>query len=59
MVKVKCIRCGTIGFTAAPNYVRCAECGGKHRIIPFRKSDLTTKTKIGYYPFTRQAGIIF
>ena len=40
MVKVKCIKCGTIGFTAAPNYVRCSECGGRHRIIPFRKSEL-------------------
>ncbi|MFA5144027.1 MAG: hypothetical protein WC522_07690 [Candidatus Omnitrophota bacterium] len=39
MVKVKCIKCGNIGFTAAPHFVRCGECGGRHRILPYRRFD--------------------
>jgi uncharacterized OB-fold protein len=33
MEKVICIKCGSIGYTASPEKVRCSECGGKHKII--------------------------
>ena len=33
MIKVKCIVCGEIGYTAAPNYLVC-KCGGSFKIIP-------------------------
>ena len=31
--KVMCVKCGSIGYTASPQYVNCSECGGAHRII--------------------------
>lgn len=34
MEKVKCTKCGSIGYTASPEHVNCDECGGKHKIIP-------------------------
>ena len=33
MEKVKCVKCGTIGYTASPEMVDCAVCGGKHKIV--------------------------
>ena len=40
MYKVKCVDCGNIGYTAAPKFVKCSSCGGKHRVIPFSKADI-------------------
>lgn len=31
--KVICIECGSIGYTASPEQVRCSECGGNHKVI--------------------------
>ena len=31
--KVMCVKCGSIGYTASPQYVNCSECGGAHRVI--------------------------
>ena len=33
MKKVKCIKCGSYGYTASPKAVRCSKCGGKHTIV--------------------------
>lgn len=35
MEKVMCVKCGSIGYTASPETVRCSECGGKHKVIPY------------------------
>ena len=59
MEKVICVKCGSIGFTAAPKYVRCSQCGGRHKIIPFSKDDLKNKKNIGLLSFIRETGIIF
>lgn len=40
MKKVICVKCGSIGFTAAPKYVRCSKCGGRHKVIAFKKTEL-------------------
>ena len=40
MEKVKCIRCGSVGYTAASDSVRCHKCGGKHKIIPIAQKKL-------------------
>ena len=53
MYKVKCEGCGDVGFTAAPRYVKCLSCGGKHRVIPFDKGDLESKGKARYRRFQR------
>jgi len=33
MEKVKCLKCGSIGYTAAPHSVKCSKCGGEHKVI--------------------------
>jgi len=33
MERVICIKCGNIGYTAAPDQVTCAECGGRHKVL--------------------------
>jgi hypothetical protein len=39
MVKVKCISCGLIGYTASPRFIVCV-CGGKFKEILKRQSRL-------------------
>ncbi len=50
MYKVKCTDCGNIGFTAAPKFVKCS-CGGRHKVIPFSKTDLGGKVENRIEPF--------
>ncbi len=56
MYKVKCVDCGDIGYTAAPGYVKCSNCRGRHKVIPFDKADLKSKGENRIGPFIRQTG---
>ena len=33
MERVKCTKCGSVGYTASPESVRCLKCGGLHKTI--------------------------
>ena len=59
MYKVKCVGCGNIGYTAAPRYVKCSSCGGRHKVIPFNKADLENKGENRISSFIHQTGTIF
>ncbi|NQT22857.1 MAG: hypothetical protein HQ579_05375 [Candidatus Omnitrophica bacterium] len=50
MEKVKCIKCGSVGYTAASDSVRCYKCGGRHKIIPMtsKKPALLEEESIHY-----------
>lgn len=39
MEKVKCTKCGSVGYTASPESVRCSECGGRHKVIVMTKGN--------------------
>jgi len=49
MEKVKCTRCGAIGYTASPDSVKCHRCGGSHRIIEIDRAGYKVKDKDTYY----------
>ena len=59
MYKVKCTGCGDIGYTAAPKFVKCSACGGRHKVIPFSKADRENKGENRIASFMRGAGTIF
>jgi putative hemolysin len=40
MERVRCLKCGSIGYTASPGGARCSECKGKLKLA---NSDLTNK----------------
>ncbi|MBU0682780.1 MAG: hypothetical protein ABIH85_04555 [Candidatus Omnitrophota bacterium] len=37
MEKIKCEKCGSVGYTASPLFVRCDKCGGRHKVISMNK----------------------
>jgi len=39
MEKVKCTKCGSIGYTASPENVQCSKCGGQHKVIVMTKGN--------------------
>ena len=39
MEKVKCTKCGSIGYTASPGSVRCSKCGGQHEVVAMKKGN--------------------
>ena len=44
MERVRCIKCGSEGYTASPEFMRCHLCGGRHEIIN-EKPHVTPITK--------------
>ena len=44
MEKIKCIKCGSIGYTAAPESVICSSCGGTHEVIEMDEDDRKMKS---------------
>ena len=49
MEKVKCTRCGSIGYTASPESVKCQKCGGDHKTIKIDKHNYKAKSENFYY----------
>jgi len=39
MNKIRCTRCGSIGYTASPNSIKRCGCGGRHEIIDMTGED--------------------
>jgi hypothetical protein len=39
MEKVKCLKCGSIGYTASPEQVPCYKCGSKYKLIRLSEND--------------------
>jgi len=37
--KVKCTKCGSIGYTASPGNVRCSKCGGVHKVVAMTRAN--------------------
>ncbi|MFH1996862.1 MAG: hypothetical protein ABIJ27_07735 [Candidatus Omnitrophota bacterium] len=37
MIKVKCKKCGSVGYTASPYTVKCSLCGGPHKVVKMEK----------------------
>jgi DNA-directed RNA polymerase subunit RPC12/RpoP len=48
MEKVKCINCGSIGYTASPDDVRCSECAGRHVVVRSTNDRFYTVPVTGY-----------
>ena len=55
MEKVMCIKCGSIGYTASPEHVNCAECGGKHKVISEEYENLKSIKRFGILSLLRLA----
>lgn len=49
MEKVKCARCGAIGYTASPDSVKCYKCGDSRKIIEMGRHDCRIKNEDTYY----------
>ena len=49
MEKIKCTRCGAIGYTASPDSVKCHECGDGRKIIEMDRHDREIKNEDTYY----------
>jgi uncharacterized OB-fold protein len=59
MEKVICINCGSVGYTASPEQARCAECGGKHKLISLDKHECGVMRLNRMLPLIRRARVVF
>lgn len=50
MEKVRCTRCGSIGYTASPDSARCSKCRGEHKVItmPIENHNAIREENINY-----------
>ncbi len=49
MEKVRCVKCGSIGYTASPETVKCGICGSSQEVIDMKDNDLRIHKPVTAY----------
>ena len=39
MERVRCVKCGSIGYTASPEAIRCSICGSREEVVEMEEGD--------------------